>query len=822
MIQSPFMRRLMGVLATLRRLKGRSAGELRVRGAQALSARAERLGLDGRARLPSDKALFSLMGKAGFDQAHLTPQSLLDHFRTRTRPRFFASFDDKERTIETLRERVGARASEIVIEKAERIIEGRFDLLGHRELHFGQPPDWHLEPVAGLRTPRLHWSRIEYLDAGVAGDKKIVWELNRHQYFATLGRAYWQTRDERYAEVFASHLESWMDENPPKLGINWSSSLEVSFRAISWLWAFNFFKDSPHLRPALFMRALKYLYLHGRHLETYLSTYFSPNTHLTGEALGLYYLGMLLPEFERAARWRETGLKVLDSALDFQMRSDGVYFEQASYYHRYTTDFYTHLYLLSKINEQPLESKFVDKLSALLDHLMYLTMPDGTTPLFGDDDGGRLVMLDERPMNDFRSTLATAAALFQRSDYKYVAEEGTEETLWLLGPVGLKAFDDLKAEPPADESRAFRESGYFVMRDGWTKTSNYLLVDCGPHGTANCGHAHADALSIELAAKGRTLLVDPGTYTYTGSAEMRDLFRSSLAHNTLVVDGESSSIPAGPFQWKHVARTTLRAWHSHAAFDYFEGAHDGYERLPQPATHTRSLLFLKDRYWIMRDRASAQGAHQYDLRFHFSADATPFADETGNTGAVRESWNEKSGLEIFAFGGGGWTIDEGWVSSCYGEREAAPVYNFSATVEGEQEFFTFLIPREAKAAKSAKTVVQERDAVRGRLFELELAGWRDCLLAGDGSLIETERFRSDFKLAWVRFAEDGARVEELLLIGGSRFLLDGLAIFDSARPTGYIFARRAGEELLLETDEKEVSRLPLPDGEASNSRVYSF
>jgi hypothetical protein len=812
----------MRVLRTLKRLKGRSARELRVRGTQALSAYAERLGLNRRAQLPSDKALFSLMDAAHFNHTHLTAQALLDHFRTRTHPHFFTSFDDKERTIETLRERVGQRGREIVIEKAERIVEGRFDLLGHHDLHFGQPPDWHLEPVAGLRAPRLHWSRIEYLNAGVAGDKKIIWELNRHQYFATLGRAYWQTNDERYAEVFAAHLESWMDENPPKLGINWSSSLEVAFRAISWLWAFHFFKNSPRLHPALFLRALKYLYLHARHLETYLSTYFSPNTHLTGEALGLYYLGTLLPEFSRAARWRETGLKVLDAALDFQVRPDGVYFEQASYYHRYTADFYAHLYLLSKVNEQPVEAKIVDKLSALLDHLMYLTMPDGTTPLYGDGDGGRLVMLDEQPTNDFRSTLATAAALFQRSDYKYVAEEACEETLWLLGPDGLRAFDELKAEPPADESRAFREGGYFVMRDGWTKTSNYLLVDCGPHGTANCGHAHADALSIELAAKGRTLLVDAGTYTYTGSTELRDLFRSSMAHNTLSIDNESSSVPAGPFHWKHVAQTTLHAWHSHRSFDYFEGAHDGYERLPQPATHTRSLLFLKERYWMMRDRVSAQGSHQYDLRFQFSADAAPFACKEDNADAVCESWGEKSGLEIVTFGEGDWIAGEGWISSRYGEREAAPVYTFSATAEGEQEFFTFLMPREVKAGKPAKTVVRERDATGGRLFELEQAGWLDRLLMGDGGLIETERFRSDFKLAWARFTNDGARVEELLLIGGSRFFLDGLAIFESARATGYVFARRTGDELLLETDANEASRLHLMDGETSTSRVYSF
>ena len=138
-----------------------------------------------------------------------------------------------------------------------------------------------------------------------------------------------------------------MDQNPPKLGINWASSLEVAFRSISWLWALYFFKDSPALTSSLFLRALKFLYLHARHLETYLSTYFSPNTHLTGEALGLFYLGTLLPEFRAAARWRETGRRILLEQMARHVQPDGVYFEQSSYYHRYTTDFYTHFLILA-------------------------------------------------------------------------------------------------------------------------------------------------------------------------------------------------------------------------------------------------------------------------------------------------------------------------------------------------------------------------------------------------------------------------------------------------------------------------------------------
>lgn len=799
------------VLTKLRKLKGRSATELRVRGAQALATYAERSGLSRQARVPSDAGLLRLLDASQFSSATLSARSLLEHFRSRTRPRFFASFADRDETVREFRRRFGQRAEEAIVERAERIIEGRFHLLGFQDLAFGNPPDWHLEPVAGKRTPLVHWSRIDYLDAEVAGDKKIVWELNRHQYFSTLGRAYWLTRDERYAETFAAHLAAWMDDNPPKLGINWASSLELSFRAISWLWACYFFKDSPHLAPALFQRALKFLYLHARHLETYLSTYFSPNTHLTGEALGLYYLGTLWPEFRAAARWRAQGRRILLAELDRHVRPDGVYFEQSSYYQRYTADFYTHLYLLSEANGEPLDDRLKQKLLALLDHLMFITKPDGTTPLFGDDDGGRLVQMDERAANDFRATLSNGAALFARSDYKYVAREAAEETLWLFGCEGLRAFDQLDAQAPVEQSRAFNDGGYYVMRDGWGETDNYLLIDCGPHGAVGGAHAHADALSFELAARGRSLLVDPATCTYTGSAGMRDLFRSTAMHNTLVIDNESSSVPDGPFKWSHVAESSARAWMSHERFDFFEGEHDGYARLPAPATHVRGVLFLKNDYWMMRDRVKTTGAHRYDLRFHFNSDASPFVKDEADATVVLERPAGGAGLELFAFANAGrWRKEEGSISRCYGERVAAPVCAF--TIEqatGEQELLTFMIPRRAE---SARFKVREVAATGGRAFAAGEAKVCDHLLIGDGRLVQSGRFASDFEWAWARLAEDGTTVDELVLIKGRRFLLDGAEIINEPERVEYVSARRVGDELRVElNDSVKTIRLPVGD-----------
>src|SRR6185503_18028338 len=267
--------------------------------------------------------------------------------RSSTTGTFLPSLEQRDEIVHLIAQRF-PEARHALIERARRAMDGRFDLLGFQDIHYTDGIDWRAEPVSGKRTTLDHWSRINYLDSGIAGDKKITWELNRHRHFVTLGQAYWVTGDERYARVFVSQACSWMDANPPNRGINWASSLEIAFRSIAWLWALHLFCGSPHMTPHFTLRLLKHLIAHGCHIESYLSHYFSPNTHLTGEALGLFYLGVALPELREAERWREVSIATLLEQLPLQVRGDGVYFEQASCYHRYTTDFYLHFSLLAQ------------------------------------------------------------------------------------------------------------------------------------------------------------------------------------------------------------------------------------------------------------------------------------------------------------------------------------------------------------------------------------------------------------------------------------------------------------------------------------------
>ena len=787
------------------KLSQMSVAEARVRAFQHLYKLAERRGWSRRGILPTDEGLLNQLCGLKDLVGIQSSQRLLQYFRERKHPVFFSSFRKQQTTVDALRIH-WPDAEKQIVECADRIVAGRFDLLGYSDLNYGDPPNWLLEPISAKVAPLSHWSRIDYLNPDVAGDKKIVWELNRHQYFVKLGQAYWLTGDEKYACCFVKHLESWMDGNPPKLGINWASSLEIAFRSIAWLWALHFFKYSDTLTPAVLSRALKFLLVNARHLETYLSTYFSPNTHLTGEALGLFYLGTLLPEFREAERWRTTGRKILVDQLEHHVRPDGVYFEQSSYYHRYTTDFYTHFVILSRLNDHRLHPVVEEKLQLLLDHLMYITRPDGTTPLVGDDDGGRLITLDRRPVNDYRAALSNGAALFGRGDYKFVAGGPSEETLWLLGDEGVRDYQDTIPVEPPSQSFAFADGGFYVMRDGWNSNANYLLFDCGPHGVMKGGHAHADALAMEVSANGQSTLDDSGTFTYTGSQKERDAFRGSESHNVLLVDGEQSSVPDGPFSWKSTANSKALSWITRPRFDFVGGQHDGYTRLPDPVVHTRSILFLKRDYWIVRDYVTASEAHKFDLRFHFAPECNPqLTSERRAFQSVTTAQGGNSGLDIVTLAEGVWRREDDWVSHCYGDREMAPVWTFSAVSKGNTELTTLLLPNADLCGQRAR--VREVEAIGGRAFEILKDSCRDVVLLRDPKArrIQTVRLVSDFSWTWARFSLGSSELPaELLVLDGRSLELDGREVLTSARPISYLVASRQANKFRLETSEGHV------------------
>lgn len=779
-------------LLRLTTLRGRSWDELRERSAQLLSSRLERAEPIAR-RLRRDTAALDRY-VAGRLLTSASPESLLAAFRDREAPRFFRSFDQRADMSAALR-RLDGDGTSRVIHLADRICAGYANLLGYEDVAIGVKPDWHRDPLLDVRAPLTHWSRIAFLDPAVVGDHKLVWELNRHQYFGILGRAYWRTGDERYAAQFANHVESWIEENPAKCGVNWASSLELAFRSISWCWAAHFFRHSPVLTPTLYAKILGSLDLHARHIARYLSTYFSPNTHLTGEALGLYYIGTVFPELRLANRWRELGCRILLEQVDRHVLPDGVYFEQTTHYQRYTADFYTHLLLLSAASGPDLSDRIAPKLEALLDCSMHMTRPDGRTPTVGDDDGGRLMFLDEREPNDYRATLSTGAVILRRPDFAFVAGNLAEETLWLVGPSASATWKEVGCEAPRSTSRGFPDGGYYVMRDGWTTASQFAVVDCGPHGTQNCGHAHADALAIELAADGRSWLVDPGTYSYTTVPADRDWFRHAAAHCTVTVDGSSSSEPFGPFAWRSMATSRTLSWQTHSRFDYFAGTHDGFARLWPGATHRREVLHLRGNYWVIRDRVTANGKHDVSHHFQFAPDVEVAV--TAPDTVVATSASPLATLRLHALADAGrFTVQTRWVSPAYGVRTPAPNVAFTVTADGRTDVVTLVLPGSSVSAGAQVTrartgttsVVQVRDA-----------DIIDVLLLDATNGAAASGVSAEAEWAWVRLsAGTGEPVEFVLLGGRSLHVGDSSIVFPN--PVRFAAGRRHADGWAIESD----------------------
>ena len=804
-------------LDKFKKLKGRSWTEIRSRGEQAFSVYTEQIGLGG--KMPTDDELQQLLNKSFFGKGKITADILHDRFFEISEETFFPSFRNTNETTEIFRRKFKDKGVANVLEKAEKIIDGKFDLLGYLNLDFGTAIDWHYEPISGKHLPLKHWKQFDELDTAETGDKKIIWELNRHQHFFTLGIAYRLTGEERYAATFARHIESWMEQNPPGIGINWFSSLEVAFRVISWIWAFHFFKDSHSFTPELFQKALKYLYLHGRHLEKYLSTYYSPNTHLTGEALGLYYLGTQFGIFERATHWRKLGEEILFAELDRQIHADGVYFEQSTWYQHYTADFYTHFLILKTFDtddtDKDLQEKLSIKTQLLHDFLLSITRPDGTTPIIGDDDGGRNLPLSAAQSNDFRGSLSTAAIIFGRGDYKFVAKDFAEETLWLLGAEGVRSFENLRSFEPRRTSKFFPAGGYFAMRDGWSATDNFMLVDCGEIGALNGGHGHADALAVETAIGGKTLLVDAGTYTYHESDEMRDYFRTTVAHNTLLIDEKSQSEPGGKFSWKTKANVAVQSLISEDRFDFFEGSHDGYERLESPATHQRSILFLKNDYSIMRDFVQTSGEHDYALNFHFNKQTNPVIEESENgLLCVGETPSKEDGWRMFTFGdNGAWQRKESWISDSYGKKINAPFLRFVSKGKGAQEFFTFMMPSQINYAKPE---VFETQVSGGRAFVVNFRDYWDLFVFADSDeqIVRTEIFNTNFRFLWARLSAGEQIPEEFVMVGGTNFTLGSREIINYPNELKFAVARRLGNRLNVRTSESIFS-VSLPQKQSS-------
>jgi len=289
----------------------------------------------------------------------------------------------------------------------------------------------------------------------------------------------------------------------------------------------------------------------------------------------------------------------------------------------------------------------------------------------------------------------------------------TPEALWLLGEHAASSG----ASVGRDRSTARAAGGWVVMRRG----GDQLVFDVGPLGCPiSGGHGHADLLAVQCAAGGEPYLVDAGTGSYA-DPEWRAFFRSTAAHSTVSVDGESQAVSRGPFGWVQHPRARLRRSVSTEALDFADADHDAYRRLADPVRHRRRVLFDRAaRCWLVVDDLDGRDEHRVEVRWQLAP--RPVVLEGG-------TWARARGPADFLVGAfsraalkpeledGALLPPRGWISPAYGVRLPAPSLIYATVTRLPLRVLTVLRPVTPDAAPGVEALVDATGAPVGVVLD---------------------------------------------------------------------------------------------------------
>jgi len=488
------------------------------------------------------------------------------------------------------------KASAVSYPQAEKILKHLVEpSMGAPEAFIGEDIDWEYNPVDPSQP---HFT------------KEWTWQnLNRMPMWNTLGRAYWQTLDEKYANEWVEQLIDWVEDNPvpleasPGETLTWRT-IEAGIRMSgSWMNAYYYFLNSPSFTPEANKIFVTGVIEHAQRLEKItLEMPERSGNWVTMECNGLGTIGILFPELKNSAEIVNVALERLNRELDKQIYPDGAEVELAPGYHQVSRSNFMRLAKLALKNNITLPEDYMDKMKKQYIFNLYMMDPSGYLPPFNDSN----------PVNAI-SSLREAYEIWKDEEFLF----GTT-----LGREGKK--------PPFD-SYYFNWAGYYVMRSGWNYNDNCLYFDAGPVGY---GHEHEDMLNIYLYSHGKILITEPGSYSYDLS-KWRHYAVSTPGHNTILVDGKEQH--RGDLKEERlITKPFDNPWTSSPLFDYGRGIYSsGYQEnrykmvqyMPKEyvgekdtsVIHTRHVIFLKPYYYVVVDFLTGEGTHTYEAHFHLNA-----------------------------------------------------------------------------------------------------------------------------------------------------------------------------------------------------------
>ena len=528
----------------------------------------------------------------------------------------------------THRPRVLAALSQVpgaidrALARAEAAAARRFRFLG---TDFLLAPDGSvntsLDPVNGHCYPLLPSERLVLLRGGM--DPKLPWAIGRMDQLIALAQGAWVSSSDaerdRFAAAFASQATEFLQANPPGLGIQWTCPMEVALRAANLAQALRMLADAPPVRdPGFLALALGSLAEHTRFVDAHLEDAWAvPNNHLVSNLTGLLVVSALFPGLPEAPGHTAVAVRGLEAQLKAQVHSDGCSFEGSVSYHRLSVELFTLAYVVARACGISLSTAFGDRLALMYRAVEGYCTETGRAPQLGDNDSGRAFPLADRESLDHGYLLPLGAALFCDGRLKRPGATAlSDEAAWLLGASGLGRFEALEPRPAPRRFISRRAGWAVVKQDG-----AYLAVSAGRTGQGGVGgHSHNDALSFELHLHGRPLIVDPGTYCYSGDPVARNAFRGTAAHNTLEIDGEEINPvdPARLFALPDRARAELEVFEVGPARARLSASHRGYQSLSAGGVVVERTFVLDRgaRALSVVDSIRGRGVHRLVSRLH--------------------------------------------------------------------------------------------------------------------------------------------------------------------------------------------------------------
>jgi uncharacterized heparinase superfamily protein len=457
--------------------------------------------------------------------------------------------------------------------EAENISAGHFCLLGASwptPPAMPPPPDfWHIDPESGeLYQQRNRYCFDVSFRHGVDTQEiKRIWELNRLQFLTPLAAHAAIAGDRQSVDSVVGLIRSWMEGNPPFRGLNWSSGIELALRVISVALSLSII-GIERLDEASRGAALRFFFQHADWIQRFPSLYSSANNHRIAELAGLIVSTIMAPEIPAASETREASWQTLLIEIERQIHSDGVGAEQSPGY----TAFSVELFLLAAVacaRERSLPAPTAARLAAWAEHSLWLMDADAKVPAIGDFDDCRAIATTQAHEPRYvASIVAAVAGCIDRPDLAPPKKD-----------LGIRDIIFGSVEPlhtARDGLRSFLKGGYSVVRC-MGNTPVVLIFDHGSIGYLSiAAHGHADTLAVWLSIGDQPVFVDAGTYLYHSDRALRDRFRDTAMHNTLMLNDVASSQPAGPFNWATKANARPVTLEKTGSATRIVAEHDGY------------------------------------------------------------------------------------------------------------------------------------------------------------------------------------------------------------------------------------------------------